>query len=269
MKELTLDGVFGILPEREKRSNKSSYGTLLSIVGCKYYRGAAVLSSMGALRTGVGILRVASTEEVIHTVCNAVPEATFLPIEELDIANIPKVTAVLCGCGLGKTDIVRDIVTGCRVPLVLDADGINSIKPDDLRGDVIITPHVGEFSRLTGIDISDIKSEPEKHAKAFADEYKVTVVLKDYETVIASPDRESAVSRYGNPGLARGGSGDVLAGMIASFAAQGLSGYDAAVCGVVLHGAAADRCAKRMSQQTMLPHDILTDLGEIFKERGR
>lgn len=271
MKELTLNDVFDILPVRAKDSNKSDYGRLLSVVGCKYYRGAALLSSMGALRTGVGILTVCSSEEVIQAVASALPEATFLPANELDIKNIPKVTALLLGCGLGKKKGVADMIKDCPVPMILDADGLNNITADDLPGDkdTIITPHIGEFSRLTGIDIPMIKSDPEKYARDFADRYNVTVVLKDYETVIASPGIESAVSRFGNPGLARGGSGDVLAGMIASFRAQGLSSYDAAVCGVVLHGASADRCAKRMSQQTMLPRDIIDDLTQIFNERGR
>lgn len=270
MKELTLKDVFDILPTRAKDSNKGDYGRLLSVVGCKYYRGAALLSSMGALRTGVGILTVCSCEEVIQTVASALPEATFLPREELDITDIPKVTTLLLGCGLGKDNEAASIVKSCPVPMILDADGLNNTTVDDLpKGkDIIITPHIGEFSRLTGIDIPAIKSDPERHAKDFADKYGVTVVLKDYETVIASPNRETAISRFGNPGLARGGSGDILAGMIASFRAQGLSSYDAAICGVVLHGASADRCAKRLSVQTMLPHDILDDLSKIFNERG-
>lgn len=269
MKELTLSDVFDVLPERAKDSNKGDYGRLLSVVGCKYYRGAAVLSSMGALRTGVGILTVCSTEEVIQAVAAALPEATFLPRNELDITDIPKVTAMLCGCGLGKDGGVADIVKNCPVPMILDADGLNNITAGDIPKDrdVIITPHIGEFSRLTGITIPDIKADTAKHASAFADKYNVTVVLKDYETVIAAPGRESALSRFGNPGLARGGSGDVLAGMIASFRAQGLCSYDAAVCGTVLHGAAADRCADRLSTVTMLPHDILTDLTDIFRAR--
>ncbi len=271
MKELTLNDVFDILPKRAKESNKGSYGRLLSVVGCKYYRGAAVLSSMGALRTGVGILTLCSTEEVIQTVAAVLPEATFLLRNELNIRDIPKVTALLCGCGLGKDESVAEIVKSCPVPMILDADGLNNITAEDIPidKDIIITPHIGEFSRLTAISIPEIKARPEEYARCFADKYNVTVVLKDFETVIASPGREIAVSRFGNPGLARGGSGDVLAGMIASFRAQGLSSYEAAVCGVVLHGVAADRCAKRLSVQTMLPHDILNDLTEIFNERGR
>ncbi|MBR4880502.1 MAG: NAD(P)H-hydrate dehydratase [Clostridia bacterium] len=268
MKELTLKDVFDVLPKRAKDSNKGDYGRLLSVVGCKYYRGAAVLSSLGALRTGVGILTVCSTEQVIQTVAAALPEATFLPRDELDITDIPKVTAVLCGCGLGKDEGVAEIVKGCPVPMILDADGLNNIRAEYIPEGSIITPHIGEFSRLAGISIPDIKSDPEKQARSFADRYNVTVVLKDYETVITSPEKETAVSRFGNPGLARGGSGDVLAGMIASFRAQGMSSYDAAVCGTVLHGASADLCAKRLSQQTMLPHDILDDLTTIFNERG-
>ncbi len=271
MKELSVYEAFKCLPKRRIDSNKGDYGRLMSVVGCKYYRGAAVLSSMGALRTGVGILTVCSTEEVIQTVAAALPEATFLPREELNVACMPKVTALLCGCGLGKDEGVADIIRDCSVPMILDADGLNNITAADIPTDkdVIITPHIGEFSRLTGIGIPDLKADPERYAKDFADRYNVTVVLKDYETVIASPDRETAISRYGNPGLARGGSGDVLAGMIASFRAQGLCSYDAAVCGTVLHGASADRCSKRLSQQTMLPHDILHDLTEIFNERGK
>ncbi|MBQ4562602.1 MAG: NAD(P)H-hydrate dehydratase [Clostridia bacterium] len=267
MKELKLNDVFDVLPVRLEDSNKSDYGRLLSVVGCKYYRGAAVLSSMGALRTGVGILTVCSTEEVIQAVAAALPEATFLPREELDITDIPKVTSLLCGCGLGKDERVADIVKNCSVPMILDADGLNNITAEDIPEDTVITPHIGEFSRLTGISIGGIKSNPERYARAFADKYNVTVVLKDHETVIASPGIETAVSRFGNPGLARGGSGDLLAGMIASFRAQGLSGYESSVCGTVLHGASADRTAKRLSQQAMLPHDILTDLSQIFKER--
>lgn len=271
MKELTLNDVFNILPVREKDSNKGSYGRLLSIVGCRYYRGAAVLSSLGALRTGVGILTVCSCEEVIQAVAAALPEATFLPEKELNIKDIPKVSALLCGCGLGKNERVGRIIKDCTVPMILDADGLNNISSEDIpeNKDIIITPHIGEFSRLSGIDIPKIKADTEKYARDFANKYNVTVVLKDYETVIASPSKESAVSKFGNPGLARGGSGDVLAGMIASFRAQGLSSYEAAVCGVVLHGASADRTAERLSMQTMLPGDILFDLSEIFKERGR
>lgn len=271
MKELTLSDVFDILPRRAKDSNKSSYGKLLSIVGCKYYRGAAVLSSMGALRTGVGILTVCSCEEVIQAVAAALPEATFLPREELDIRNIPKVTAVLLGCGLGKDYKVSSIVNSCRAPMILDADGLNNISVNHIPRDqdIIITPHVGELSRLMGVEISDIKSDPEKYARDFADKYNVTVVLKDYETIIAAPGMESGLSCFGNPGLARGGSGDLLAGMIASFRAQGVSSYGAAVCGVVLHGLSADMCADRLSMQTMLPQDIMTDLAEIFNSRGR
>ena len=271
MKELTLRDVFDILPRRAKESNKGSYGRLLSVVGCKYYRGAALLSSMGALRCGVGILTVCSCEEVLQTVAGAMPEATFLPREELDICNIPNVTAVLIGCGLGKDYTVSRMVNGCKVPIVLDADGLNNLNVNFIPRDkdIIITPHMGEFSRLIDVDVADIKLDAERYAREFADKYNVTVVLKDFETVIASPEMETAVSCFGNPGLARGGSGDVLAGMIASFRAQGLTSYEAAVCGVVLHGVAADRCAERLSMQTMLPHDILEDLSEIFNERGR
>ncbi len=290
MIKLTQRDVISLLPERADDSHKGSHGTLLSICGSSMYRGAAVLSSLGALRCGVGILRLCSVEGVISVVAARLPEATYLPVNGDDkgficgldykatLESFKGITACLCGCGLGKTqataDLVKQIVSETPFTLVLDADALNIISENtevlkNAVGDIIITPHLGEFSRLTKREVADIKNNREKYALEFAGEYGVTVVLKDSDTVIATPNGESFISCFGNSGLARGGSGDILAGMIASFAAQGLDCKNAAILGVGLQGMAADICAKRRSKRGMLPSEITDCLTEIFLKYER
>ena len=289
MTELTLKDAFARLPVRRDESNKGDYGTLLALVGSRYYRGAAQLCSLGALRTGLGILRVASTERVISALACTVPEAVYLPLEEGDEGEVcgfkaepyfrafARTSAILCGCGLTTCgdvpSMVKDIIAFSPVPIILDADGLNSLNGDtaplnNAKSDIIITPHIGEFARLTGKSVDYIKENAGNVALEFARDHSLTLVLKSDNTLIASP-KEIYISRFGNSGLARGGSGDILAGMIASFTAQGLNPLDAAICGTVLHGASADRTAKRLSKTGMLPHDILTDLCEILREEGK
>lgn len=289
MIELTLKNALDLIPPRPCDCNKGTFGTLLSFCGSSRYRGAALLSSLGALRCGAGILRLCCIESVAHTVSAAAYEATFLPVPgddhislspcELDalLEGYPA-TACLCGCGIGVCEDtavwVKKLICSCTVPLVLDADALNIVSqsPDVLKtakAPVTVTPHIGEFARLSGMKIPEIKADPVKAAVDFSSEYGCVTVLKDYKTVIASPEGEYCVSSFGNPGLARGGSGDILAGMIASFNAQGLSPESSAECAVVLHGASADRCAERLSQTGMLPHDILDDLCVILAEKER
>lgn len=289
MIELSLKDALRRLPKRKGESNKGDYGTLLSLVGSAYYRGAAHLSSLGALRSGVGILRVASTERVITSLASAIPEAVFLPLAEGDKGEIfgfdvksyfkefPKTTAVLCGCGLTVNGDIQktviEVIENSPVPVLLDADALNCICGNisvlkKAKSEIVITPHIGEFARLTGKSVAEVKADAESCALDFAREYGVNVVLKSNNTIIATKN-EIYISRFGNPGLARGGSGDILAGMTASFLAQGMCGEDASISAVVLHGYSADRCASRLSQTGMLPHDMLTDLCEIFKEEGR
>ena len=133
---------------------------------------------------------------------------------------------------------------------------------------VIITPHPGEMARLCGCSIADVKAHREEIALSYAKENNCIVVLKEHRTLIASPQGELWRNTTGNSGLARGGSGDILAGMMASFAATGMAPLDAAICSVWLHGAAAERCSRRMSETVMLPHNIFFDLGKLFLEQG-
>ena len=184
--------------------------------------------------------------------------------------------AILVGCGLSvdydTRTVVRSIVNKAKCQLVIDADGLNilSAQPELLKRTYmppIITPHHGEMARLCNKTRQEIDASPAVTAVTFAREYNCYVVLKSHNTVIAAPDGRFAVNtNSGNNGLARGGSGDILAGMTASFAAQGMDPFDGAKCSVFLHGYAADLCAERLSKRGMLPSDILTDLATAFEE---
>ena len=285
---ITLQEVFASIPERKKNSSKYDYGKLLAICGSTYYRGAAFLSCAGALRSGVGIITLASTEKVISCVSASLPECTFLPLKESENGTIDanslnnigeiskKYNAILIGCGLSIDDstreLVKNIVKHAECQLVIDADAINILSecPDLIKQTKmppIITPHFNEMARLFGVDRKIIEISPEDSALEFSKKYNCITVLKSHITYITTPDGKVAVnSQTGNSGLAKGGSGDVLAGMIASFCAQKINPFDASKCGVFLHGKAADRCAERLSKQSMLPSDILTDLSTMFSE---
>ncbi len=284
-----LSDALSLIPERKKESSKHDYGKLLAVCGSAYYRGAAYLSCVAALRCGVGIATLCSIEKVVSAVAVSLPECTFLPLSEsangtisanncdFIIQNAKRCTTLLIGCGLAldsdTRQLVKRIVTESECQLVLDADALNVLSecPGLIRQakmPPVITPHFGEMSRLSGKTREEIAKTPEETALKFAAEYNCIVVLKSHITYISTPDGKIAVnSKTGNPGLARGGSGDVLAGMISSFCAQKIPPFNAAKCGVYLHGEAADRCADRLSEHAMLPSDILTDLCEIFLEK--
>ena len=290
--QIDKDVVFSVLRPRSPLSHKGSFGRLLNIGGCLRYNGAPVLSTAAALRSGAGIVELASTADVIRMagIGSGITEAVSLPlpadgdgylsreaIPEL-LVSLKKATACLIGCGLGLTDgtkaVLDAVVQHAECPLIIDADGINALAEnihvlDKVNAPVILTPHVGEMARLTGLSVNDILSDRIGTAQRFAAEYAVTVVLKDCSTVVATPDGKVWLNNNGNAGLARGGSGDVLAGIIASFAAQRIDPSKAAFCGVYLHGAAADRAAAKLSQYGMLPSDLLPELCALFLENER
>lgn len=283
---ITKEEVLSLIPKRRDDTSKYDYGRLLAVCGSAYYRGAAYLSVAGALRCGVGIATLASIEKVAAAVAPSLPECTFLPLNESENGTVSptevrrilewarRADTLLMGCGLAIDDgtraLVRSIVAEADCRLVLDADALNvlSESPELLKGakkPPVITPHAGEMARLCKKTRKEVEDAPIVTVLRFAEEYGCTVVLKGHITYVASPDGRLAVNdKTGNPGLARGGSGDVLAGMIAGLCARGLDPFDGARCGVYLHGEAADRCAERLSEETMLPSDILTDLCGLF-----
>ena len=285
----TKEYVASHLPPREADSHKGTYGTLLTLCGSYGMAGAALLCARGALRSGVGLLRAAVPSSVYPLLVDAVPEAVFLPVAEQDgffsATAIPAVSdalattdAVAMGCGLGRGDgqtaLVRHVLTHSTVPVILDADGINAVtlhilSEETRSAPLILTPHPGEMARLMGMTTGQVQADRTGVAQCLARQTDAVVVLKGHRTVIASPDGRVAENPTGNPGMATGGSGDVLAGIIGSLVAQGLSPYDAAVCGVYLHGAAGDVAAQRYSQRGMLPTDLIEELGSLFLQFER
>lgn len=289
--------VWTCLRPRPRDSHKGTFGAVLAVAGSASYRGAAALAVEGALRTGAGIVTLASVESVLAAVSARLPECCLCPCEagaEGGIApeNIPRIqrqkaTVLLLGPGLGYTaqsaaraaetrTLVQTLLPGFAGSAVLDADGLNAAadllqagKTLHPMGELILTPHPGEMARLTGLSAAVIHADREGTALRFARAWNAVVVLKGAQTVIAAPDGRCAVNPTGNPGLSRGGSGDVLAGMTSALLACGLPAFEAAVCAVYLHGAAADRVAAVHGEAGMLPHDLFAALGTLFAENGR
>ena len=276
------------VPERKQVSHKGTYGKMLNISGSAFYTGAALLSTNGALRMGVGLCRLATPTRVINAIATAVPETTYLPLEQdfdgfineksVDMIMVElennKYDAVLTGCGLGnrKTteNLTEIVIRNADCPVIIDADGLNSIAENinvlkESKKGIIVTPHPAEFSRMTGIPVPEIQKNRISAAKNFAREYGCITVLKGVNTVIAAPDGQTFINTTGNAGLAKGGSGDVLAGMIASLAAQGVEPLYAAAAGVYLHGLAADHLAKTNGMCGILPRDLPDAIPIIMK----
>ncbi len=291
MREITAADVFARLPRREADSNKGSCGSVAAVAGSMAYRGAAALCCEGALRAGAGLVYLASVEPVVQLALTRTPECCALPcrtdadggILAADAAAVrqrfaEKPAALLAGPGLGvSAGRVLNALLGPGAPwrgAVLDADALNALAAGELGqmpflpADTVLTPHPGEMARLLGCGVAAVQADRPAAALRCARRFGCVAVLKGAGTLVAAPDGRLWRNPTGNPGLARGGSGDVLAGMLAALLAQGLPAMDAALCAVWLHGAAADRCAGRTSQLTMLPHDILADLADVLRDGG-
>ena len=296
--EITSEFVWQNIPRRARESHKGTFGSVLTVAGSAFYRGAALLAAEGALRTGAGIVTLASVEPVVSAAAACLPECCLCPCSagvEGGIApeNVPlirrqKATVLLLGPGLGGTAqsaaraaetlaLVQQLLPGFEGSAVLDADGLNAAAQllaggrelPHPAGELIVTPHPGEMARLTGLPAVQINADREGTARQYAQAWNAVVVLKGARTVVAAPDGRMLVNPTGNPGLARGGSGDVLSGMTAALLACALPAFEAAACAVYLHGAAADRAAAVHGEYGMLPHDILPELGRLFAEHQR
>ena len=275
-----------ILPHRQACANKYSVGSLLCVCGSYSMAGAAVLCAKAALRTGAGLVRIAVPESIYTIVSAALPEAVFLVLPENEKGAISasavreiikyanKSDAVLMGCGsklcTDTVSIALSLVSECKSPLVLDADGINAVSKhiDVLRDRVyptVLTPHEGEMSRLTGLSSAYIRENREETAQNFADDYGVTLVLKGKDTVVASKNSQMYINPTGNAGMAVAGSGDVLAGMIASFVSQGVDVALSSVAGAYLHGLAGDIAKDDLTEYSLMPSDIIERIPKAIK----
>lgn len=264
------DSILQSIRNRPEDSSKTTYGTLLSFVGSEDMPGAAVLSSLGALRSGLGLLKIAAENSVKRVLQSSLYEAVYL--RPGDILN-SYANAYLIGCGLGRSydKVLLQLLPNLNNTIVLDADCLNFIATDpsilkvvSSNCDTIITPHGGEFSRLTKVDITAIEKDKVGLSKEFAKEYGCVVVLKGKNTVVSMPDGSSRINTTGNSGLATGGSGDVLAGVIASLCAQGYPVDIASCIAVYIHGLAADRLIDKYGKHGLLPRDLPEEIGRIL-----
>lgn len=280
MVRLNHGDVLSLLPDRNPWGHKGDFGKLLLLCGSRGYTGAAYFAAMGALRAGAGLVFLGVPESIYAIEAVKLNEPVVFPLPDEGgmlsetavpkiLNRLPKMDAVLIGPGLGQSDgtlaVVKAVLENAACPVVADADGINVLRGhrDILRGrsnPTILTPHVGEFTRLGGV----IGNDRMAAAMTLAGDLGCVVLLKGHETCIAD-GQTLYVNPTGNPGMAVGGSGDVLAGIITALLGQGLAPLEAAACGAWLHGAAGDLCAKALGQYGMLPTDMLNTLPRLLK----
>ncbi|MBQ6380092.1 MAG: NAD(P)H-hydrate dehydratase [Clostridia bacterium] len=271
--------VRSILPARAADANKGSFGHLLLVCGSYRMPGAAVFSAGGAVRSGVGKITLAFPQPAYPAITSKLNEPLFLPLaadekgffdvaaRDALVAQLSKMSAVAIGCGIG-TDIgaqalLETVCKRCKGTILVDADGINLLSEnmyllEERKAPTVLTPHLGEFSKLMDKPIEDIKRNRAKYAKLFCEQYpQAVLVLKGNNTIIAKKGEILYINPTGNPGLAQGGTGDVLAGLIAGLAAQGISPFESAVAGAFIHGDAGDLCAAELSQRAMSTDDLV------------
>ncbi len=266
--EYTNSDILKSIKPRKEDSCKGDFGSLTMLCGCETMTGAAVLSAYGALRSGLGLLHFSGNQETIRRIQGMLLEPVYLPLERI---WDKKHTAFLCGCGIGRTydGILPKILEECKVPAVLDADCINFLAMNiDVLGrmkcEKLLTPHPMEMSRLCGKSVEEIQSNRIQTAKAFAKEHNCILLLKGKNTVIAHPNGRIAVNTSGSSALSKGGSGDVLAGVIASLAAQGYDLFLAARLGAYLHGLAAENLSAKLGKSGVLPSDLPMEIGRLL-----
>ena len=280
IRRLNHELVLSLLPDRNPWGHKGNFGKLLLLCGSRGYTGAAFFAAMGALRSGAGLVFLGVPESIYGIEAVKLNEPVIFPLPDAGgrlsvnavpeiLTRLPQMDAVLVGPGLGQSKgtlaVVRAVLEKAECPVVVDADGINvlSAHRDLLRGrklPTILTPHDGEFARLGGV----IGEDRMAAAAALAYDLGCVVLLKGHETCITD-GMDGYLNPTGNPGMAVGGSGDVLAGVITALLGAGLPPLEAAACGAWLHGAAGDRCAAELGQYGMLPTDMLSALPRLMK----
>lgn len=277
---LNHEAVLKILPDRDPWGHKGTFGRILLLCGSRGFTGAAYFAAMGALRSGAGLSFLGVPESIYDIEAVKLNEPVVFPLPDEDgklspfavpeiIRRIPQMDAVLIGCGLGQSEgvfsAVKAVLEEAKCPVVLDADGINVLKghKNILRGrtyPTIMTPHDGEFLRFGGT-IGDNRMES---AAYYSLDWNSIILLKGHRTCITD-GWTGYINETGNPGMAVGGSGDVLAGILVSLLGQGLEPLKAAACAAWIHGAAGDLCAEEIGQYGMLPSDMLMRIPRLMK----
>ena len=282
------------LPTRLLRRNpgahKGDFGHVFILAGSSRYSGAAVLSAEAAMRCGAGLVTLGIPKSLNNAVIKIKPkEVMTLPLPQtkegtLSLAAIKKIKGLIknidivgIGPGLGQDKstqkLVRKLVSTVNKPMVIDADALNALAGHlnlllttyDLRPTTVLTPHPGEMARLLGVRINAVQSRRKDFAQKLAKDYKVGVVLKGHNTIVAD-SRNLYINKTGNPGMATAGSGDVLTGMIAAFLGQGLDRFNAAKYAVHLHGLAGDLAKKEKTEISLIASDIIDKIPEAIKK---
>ena len=277
---------------RPAESNKGKYGHVLVIAGSYGKSGAAAMSSLAALRAGAGLVTAAVPQPILESVARITPELMTLPLRagghgEISSSNLDrealhelleKKTVLAIGPGLGQhpetEKFLLSLLDATDLPVILDADALNMLARhrEKITGGgrvMVLTPHPGEMARLAGLSIQEVQANREALARDFAAKHQVTLVLKGWRTLIAHPDKCIAINTTGNPGMAKGGSGDILTGILAAMVAQYPQTVAEAVnAGVYLHGLAADLAVREQDEHTLLATDTVAHLSRAFRFRA-
>jgi len=264
------------MPVREQNSHKGTFGKVLNFCGSKNYIGAAYLSTKSSLKVGAGLSALASEKQIISSVSAMLPEAIYLTREE-GLDKINEFSVVLIGCGLGQGISAKNLLKKVMKktegkPLIIDADGLNLLatitpsQPSPSREGVIITPHPLEASRLLDCPVEQVLENLEDSAKKLSKKYNCVTVLKTHRTIVCDTNLEIYVNQHGNSALAKAGSGDVLAGIIAGLLAQGMQAFEACKQGVYLHSRSGEIASEKLTEYSVLANDLIEFLPNAIKE---
>ncbi len=280
------EDIKALFKKRDKNANKGSFGHQLNICGSYRMFGAAVIATKAALRSGAGLVKLTIPSSAYPLAASHLTQPIFNPVYETEegtfsssaiagvLKDLPWADSIVIGCGIGNNNdtakVTEEVIKNAECPVILDADGINSLNQRisiirDIKAPIVLTPHPGEMARLISRQVAEIQADRINTAKAFAKENKIILVLKGANTVVT--DGYSVfVNTTGNPGMAMGGSGDMLSGMLGAFAAQGMKPLDAAKAAVYIHGLCGDLCARSLSERGMLVSDMTDRLGALMSE---
>lgn len=286
---IKIEEVLAGFPKRAPDANKKDFGRVLILAGSCGYTGAAYLTSQAAMLSGSGLVTLAVGRSLYGIMAAKLTEAMVRPffetrdyslslLAEKELINFgEECDCIAIGPGISQNKetqaLIRNIVSKVNKPIVLDADGLNAfVKHVDLLKktsvSMVLTPHPGEMARLIEKEVEEVQNNRKDIASSFAHQYNNVLVLKGRETIVARPDTECYINETGNVGMATGGTGDVLTGMIASFIGQGMAPFNAAMAGVYLHGLAGDIAAKEKGVLSLIATDILNKLPEVLKVLG-
>ena len=277
MKIIDFDFVKNLFPKRNELAHKGDFGRTLIVAGSYGMAGAAAIAGESCVKSGVGICHIFCPDSIYPIVATRLPEAVYTPygkdFKRQLATDISKSDCVAIGCGCGWTNTTSDLLMATlehsHKTLIIDADGLNCLSEDlsilkSCDAKIILTPHLGEMSRLCGMSVKEILANRLDICKEFAQTNNVVLVLKGYDTLVTLPNGEQYVNMSGNAGMATGGSGDMLCGIMSALCCQ-MSVEDAVISAVFIHGMAGDLCAAKYSQTSTCPTLMIESLPEIYK----